>query len=43
MNTGSLLSGAEEPVVRFESVGMRYGLGPEVLSDVSFEIAPHSF
>ena len=43
MKTGSLLSGAEEPVVRFESVGMRYGLGPEVLSDVSFEIAPHSF
>ena len=43
VKTGSLLSGAEEPVVRFESVGMRYGLGPEVLSDVSFEIAPHSF
>ncbi|CAO4177528.1 cell division ATP-binding protein FtsE [Methylorubrum aminovorans] len=43
MKTGSLLSGAEEPVVRFESVGMRYGLGSEVLSDVSFEIAPHSF
>ncbi|MEH3119269.1 MAG: cell division ATP-binding protein FtsE [Methylorubrum populi] len=43
MKTGSLLSGAEEPVVRFESVGMRYGLGPEVLSDVSFEIAPRSF
>lgn len=39
----SLLSGAEEPVVQFESVGMRYGLGPEVLSDVSFQIAPHSF
>lgn len=43
IKTGSLLSGAEEPVVRFESVGMRYGLGSEVLSDVSFEIAPHSF
>ncbi|UMY20043.1 cell division ATP-binding protein FtsE [Methylobacterium organophilum] len=40
---GSLLTGAEEPVVRFENVGMRYGLGPEVLSDVSFSIAPHSF
>lgn len=41
--TGSLLSGAEGPAVRFESVGMRYGLGAEVLSDVSFEIAPRSF
>jgi cell division transport system ATP-binding protein len=43
VNTQSLLSGAEEPVVQFESVGMRYGLGPEVLSDVSFQIAPRSF
>jgi len=30
-------------VVRFENVGLRYGLGPEVLRDISFEIAPHSF
>jgi cell division transport system ATP-binding protein len=30
-------------VVRFENVGLRYGLGPEVLRDLSFEIAPHSF
>ena len=43
MSRGSLLSGAEKPVVHFESVGMRYGLGPEVLADVSFEIAPRSF
>ena len=43
MKTGSLLPGAEVPVVQFENVGMRYGLGPEVLSDVSFRIAPHSF
>jgi cell division transport system ATP-binding protein len=43
VNTQSLLTGAEEPVVQFESVGMRYGLGPEVLSDVSFQIAPRSF
>ncbi len=41
--TKSLLSGAEGPVVQFENVGMRYGLGPEVLSDVSFRIQPHSF
>ena len=30
-------------MVRFENVGMRYGLGPEVLRDVSFEIAAGSF
>eukprot|EP01037_Dinobryon_pediforme_P007390 gene7390-7456_t len=30
-------------VVRFENVGLRYGLGPEVLRDISFGIAPHSF
>jgi len=30
-------------VVRFEHVGLRYGLWPEILSDVSFRIDPHSF
>jgi cell division transport system ATP-binding protein len=30
-------------VVRFQNVGMRYGMGPEVLRDVSFELAPGSF
>jgi cell division transport system ATP-binding protein len=30
-------------VIRFENVGLRYGLGPEVLRDVSFLIAPGSF
>jgi cell division transport system ATP-binding protein len=30
-------------VVRFEHVGLRYGLGPEVLRDLSFRIDPHSF
>lgn len=30
-------------VVRFENVGLRYGLGPEVLRDLSFYIEPHSF
>jgi cell division transport system ATP-binding protein len=30
-------------VVRFENVGLRYGLGPEVLRDLSFAVAPHSF
>ncbi|MFN8828988.1 MAG: cell division ATP-binding protein FtsE [Labrys sp. (in: a-proteobacteria)] len=30
-------------MVRFENVGLRYGMGPEVLRDVSFEIAADSF
>jgi cell division transport system ATP-binding protein len=30
-------------VVRFENVGLRYGLGPEVLRDVSFQIRERSF
>ena len=30
-------------MVRFENVGMRYGSGPEVLRDVTFELAGGSF
>ncbi len=30
-------------MVIFQQVGLRYGLGPEVLRDVSFELAPGSF
>ncbi len=30
-------------MVRFENVGLRYGLGPEVLRDLTFSIEPHSF
>jgi len=30
-------------VVRFENVGLRYGLGPEVLRDLSFSVEAHSF
>jgi cell division transport system ATP-binding protein len=30
-------------LIRFENVGLRYGMGPEVLRDVNFEIAPKSF
>ena len=30
-------------MVRFEHVGLRYGLGPEVLCDLTFRIDPHSF
>jgi cell division transport system ATP-binding protein len=31
------------PVVHFEGVGLRYGRGPEVLRDLSFELEPGSF
>jgi cell division transport system ATP-binding protein len=30
-------------VIQFENVGLRYGLGPEILRDLSFKITPHSF
>ncbi len=30
-------------MIRFQNVGMRYGPGPEVLRDVSFDLAPGSF
>src|SRR3984893_769150 len=31
------------PMIRFKHVGMRYGVGPEILRDLTFAIAPHSF
>ena len=30
-------------MVHFENVGIRYGMGPEVLRDLTFSIAPRSF
>ncbi len=30
-------------MIRFENVGLRYGVGPEVLRDLSFEVGPKSF
>ena len=36
--------GAEHgDLIRFENVGLRYGMGPEILRDLTFEIAPRSF
>src|SRR5690606_19764699 len=32
----------ERDLIRFEHVGLRYGLGPEILRDLNFDIAPHS-
>jgi len=34
---------ADEAIVRFENVGLRYGLGPEVLKDISFTLTRGSF
>ena len=31
------------PIVQFENVGLRYGVGPEVLRDVSFALDAGSF
>jgi cell division transport system ATP-binding protein len=33
----------ENRVIQFENVGLRYGLGQEILRDLTFRIAPHSF
>jgi cell division transport system ATP-binding protein len=30
-------------LIRFENVGLRYGVGPEILRDISFEVNPRSF
>ncbi|WP_421725729.1 cell division ATP-binding protein FtsE [Bauldia sp.] len=30
-------------MIRFDNVGLRYGVGPEVLRDLTFHIAPRSF
>jgi len=35
--------GSNDFIVRFENVGLRYGLGPVVLQDIYFELAAGSF
>jgi cell division transport system ATP-binding protein len=30
-------------LLRFENVGLRYGMGPEVVGDLTFSVAPQSF
>ncbi len=42
-NRGTDRGGVEIGLVRFENVGLRYGLGPEVLRDLSFHVEPNSF
>ena len=41
-NDAEYLSVADE-LVRFENVGLRYGIGPEILRDIDFSIPSHSF
>jgi len=38
-----VISQDDDPIVRFENVGLRYGLGPEVLRDINFSLQPGSF
>ncbi len=33
----------DDPIVRFDNVGMRYGTGPEVLRDINMALEPGSF
>ena len=40
---GTVGTGSEEGLVRFENVGLRYDAGAEVLKDLSFDVAPQSF
>lgn len=40
---GQSSTGACASVVRFENVGLRYGMGSEVLRDITFSIEPQSF
>ena len=40
---GKFGSVAEDVLVRFENVGLRYGMGPEVLRDLTFSIEPQTF
>jgi len=37
------MSGGEGDIVQFDNVGLRYGAGKEVLSDISFTLYPGSF
>ena len=37
------MNGAEGEIVQFDNVGLRYGAGKEVLSDISFTLFPGSF
>ena len=38
-----MTTASEDEIVRFDNVGLRYGTGKEVLSDVSFSLYPGRF
>jgi cell division transport system ATP-binding protein len=42
-NAAAAIDSAAEEAVRFDDVSMRYGRGPEVLRDLTFELEPGSF
>jgi cell division transport system ATP-binding protein len=42
-NAAAAIDTAADEVVRFDDVSMRYGRGPDVLSDLTFSLAPGSF
>jgi len=42
-SAGVVKKAADDNIVRFESVGLRYGFGPVVLQDVTFALAERSF
>jgi cell division transport system ATP-binding protein len=37
------LRGPEDRLLSFENVGLRYGMGPEIIRDLNFSIEPQSF
>lgn len=41
--TKSQVEDTPKELVRFENVGLRYGIGPEILRDLDFDIPSHSF
>ncbi len=41
--SGQASAEGPEELVRFENVGLRYGIGPEILRDLDFSIESHSF
>ena len=38
-----MVESLRNPIVQFENVGLRYGLGPEVLQDINFSLESGSF
>ena len=43
MRSGTTNLERKNYIVQFKNVGLRYGLGPEVLRDVTFSLEPGSF